>query len=153
MLIQCWSNVSTNVYDAGPTLNQHWSAYRVCWLVILCLEGSVIWLSSAYMCTKVAWNPIHFIFADSPSCSPRNKSGRLRADQTRPRRVRIAYSRYPRRSSSCCPPALPGACNRLSNMPRITIGLFGPFSAGTVFRRQNLTFIDVRFWRLRQSDV
>ena len=24
-----------------------------------------------------------------------------------------------------------------------------PFSAGTVFRRQNLTSVDVRFWRLK----
>ena len=146
MLVQCWHTVD----EVGVSC--------LCWLVILCLEGSVIsfispssgrfsWPSLAYMYTKNGVKPhsFHFIFADSPSCSPRSKSGRLRADQTRPRRVRIAYSRYPRRSSSCCPPALPGACNRLSNMPRITIGLFGPFSAGTVFRRQNLTFIDVRF--------
>ena len=26
---------------------------------------------------------------------------------------------------------------------------FNPFSAGTVFRRQNLTSVDVRFWRLK----
>ena len=27
--------------------------------------------------------------------------------------------------------------------------IFNPFSAGTVFRRQNLTSKDVRFWRLK----
>ena len=31
-------------------------------------------------------------------------------------------------------------------------GSFAPFNAGTVFRRQNMTFVDVRFLRLQTSD-
>ena len=29
--------------------------------------------------------------------------------------------------------------------------MFNPYSAGIDFKRQNLTFVDVRFWRLNRS--
>ena len=33
--------------------------------------------------------------------------------------------------------------------PGMNQDMLNPFNAGTVFRRQNVTSIDVRFWRLK----
>ena len=32
---------------------------------------------------------------------------------------------------------------------KLVINVINPFSVGTVFRRQNLTSTDIRFWRLK----
>ena len=35
----------------------------------------------------------------------------------------------------------------------LQVSIFKPYSAGTDFRRQNLTSVDVRFWRLKSIPV